>query len=240
VKLPVVSDVDSELVVNETFGPTFQGEGPSTGRYARFIRLFGCHLSCTWCDSAQTHDSTRYDLSAEQRILSIADVLSWLAAGPAELLVITGGEPLLQPHVLGRLVCAIRDRALVTDIEVETSGTIAPTDVITSAVSRFNVSPKLAHSRLPHHQRIRPAVLRRFADSGKAIWKFVVQEPGDLNEIQELVDAYDLRPVWVMPEGTDSTTVLTRMRLLADPVLTRGWHLSPRLHTLLWENDRGR
>jgi 7-carboxy-7-deazaguanine synthase len=112
--------------------------------------------------------------------------------------------------------------------------------VITSAVTRFNVSPKLTHSGLRRHQRIRPAVLQDLAASGKAIWKFVVQDIDDLDEIQELVTAFDLHPVWVMPEGTDSTTVLARMRLLADPVLTRGWHLSPRLHTLLWENDRGR
>ncbi len=239
-KLPVVSDVDCELVVNETFGPTFQGEGPSTGRYAHFIRLFGCHLSCIWCDSPQTHDPTRYDLDAEQWILSIEDVLSWLAGDPADLLVITGGEPLLQPHVVGRLLRAIRERALATDIEIETSGTIAPTDMITSAVTRFNVSPKLAHSELRRHQRIRPAVLRDLADSGKAVWKFVVQELDDLDEIQELVDAYGLHPVWVMPEGTDSSTVLARMRMLADPVLARRWNLSTRLHTLLWENDRGR
>ncbi|WP_233520187.1 7-carboxy-7-deazaguanine synthase QueE [Prauserella sp. PE36] len=235
-----MSDVDRDLVVNETFGPTFQGEGPSTGRYAHFIRLFGCHLSCDWSDSPETHDPNRYDLNAEQQILSIEDILSWLAAGPADLLVITGGEPLLQPHVLGRLVCAIRQRALAADIEIETSGTIAPTDMITSAVTRFNVSPKLAHSGLRRHQRIRPAVLRDLADSGKAIWKFVVQEIDDLDEIQELVGTYGLHPVWVMPEGTDSATVLARMRMLADPVLARRWHLSTRLHTLLWENDRGR
>jgi organic radical activating enzyme len=240
VKLPVVSDVDRDLVVNEIFGPTFQGEGPSTGRYAHFIRLFGCHLSCAWCDSPQTHDPTRYNLDAEQQILSIEDILSWLAADPADLLVITGGEPLLQPHVVGRLLYEIRERALAADIEIETSGTIAPTDTITTAVSRFNVSPKLAHSGLRRRQRIRPAVLRDLANSGKAIWKFVVQEPDDLDEIQELVGTYGLHPVWVMPEGTDSSTVLARMRMLADPVLARRWNLSTRLHTLLWENDRGR
>ncbi|WP_168211567.1 7-carboxy-7-deazaguanine synthase QueE [Actinosynnema sp. ALI-1.44] len=235
-----MSDMDQYVVVDETFGPTFQGEGSSAGRYAHFIRLFGCRLSCAWCDSPQTHDATRCDVAAEQRILSIEDVTSWLAADPAGLLVITGGEPLLQPHVVGRLLCAIRERALATDIEIETSGAIAPADMITSAVTRFNVSPKLAHSGLRRHQRIRPAVLRGFADSGKAIWKFVVQELDDLDEIQDLVDTYGLHPVWVMPEGTDSATVLARMRMLADPVLARRWHLSTRLHTLLWENDRGR
>jgi organic radical activating enzyme len=107
-------------------------------------------------------------------------------------------------------------------------------------VSRFNVSPKLAHSGLQRHQRIRPAVIRYFVETNKATWKFVVREVDDLHEIHELVVAYHLDPVWVMPEGTDSITVLARMRLLADPVLARGWNLSPRLHTILWENDRGR
>jgi organic radical activating enzyme len=195
---------------------------------------------CIWCDSAQTHDRRRHDLAAEQRIVPIEDTLSWLATGPAGLVAITGGEPLLQPRVVERLVDAIGERRLATDIEIETSGTIAPTAVIASAVTRFNVSPKLAHSRLRRHQRIRPAVLKNLAASGKAIWKFVVQDVADLDEIHELVTAYDLHPVWVMPEGTDRATVLARMRLLADPVLARGWNLSTRLHTLLWENDRGR
>ncbi|OLZ59568.1 7-carboxy-7-deazaguanine synthase QueE [Amycolatopsis keratiniphila subsp. nogabecina] len=239
-KPPAVSDVARDLVVNETFGPTFQGEGPSTGRYAHFIRLFGCHLSCAWCDTPQTHDPARYDLAAEQQVLSIDDILSWLASTPAELLVITGGEPLLQPRALERLLCTIREHVLAADIEIETSGTIPPTDLLTSAVTRFNVSPKLAHSGLHRHQRVRPAALRHFASTGKAIWKFVVQETGDLDEVQELVGTYDLKPVWIMPEGADSATVLARMRLLAEPVLARRWHLSTRLHTLLWENDRGR
>ncbi|MFI7122618.1 7-carboxy-7-deazaguanine synthase QueE [Amycolatopsis sp. NPDC049868] len=239
-KLPVSSDADRDLVVNETFGPTFQGEGPSTGRYAHFIRLFGCHLSCTWCDTPQTHDATRFDLAAEQRMLSIEDILSWLAADPADLLVVTGGEPLLQARVLERLLCPIRERALAADIEIETSGTVAPTNLLTSAVTRFNVSPKLMHSRLRRRQRIRPAVLRDLAGTGKAVWKFVVQEIDDLDEVQELVGTYDLHPVWIMPEGQDSSTVLARTRMLAEPVLARRWHLSTRLHTLLWENDRGR
>lgn len=74
----------------------------------------------------------------------------------------------------------------------------------------------------------------------KSEGKFVVENLDELDETQEQVTAYDLHPVWVMPAGTDSATVLTRMPVLADPVLARGWHLSPRLRTLLWENARGR
>ncbi|MFI7676354.1 7-carboxy-7-deazaguanine synthase QueE [Actinophytocola sp. NPDC049390] len=228
------------LVVNELFGPTFQGEGTSQGRLARFLRLFGCHLSCEWCDTPQTWDRRRHDVAAEQRHLGVADVLDWLADGPSGLLVITGGEPLLQQQALEPLLTAINDAGLSTEIEVETSGTVAPTPAIVDAVTRFTVSPKLANSNLLARQRIRPAVLRQFVLSGKASWKFVVQCPEQLAEVGDLAAGYQLDPVWIMPEGTDSTTVLDRMRLLADPVLARGWNLTSRLHILLWENARAR
>lgn len=239
-RLPTVPDADRDAVINETFGPTFQGEGPSAGRHARFIRFSGCHLSCSWCDTPQTHDSSRFDLDAERRIVPVSELLSWLSDTPPGLVVITGGEPLLQPRALAQLVHQIRSRRLATDIEIETSGTVAPTPTLTAAITRWNVSPKLAHSGLHPHQRIRPAVLREFASTGKAIWKFVAQEPEDLDEVGDLASAYALDPVWVMPEGTDSATVLNRMRRLAEPVLERGWNLTSRLHTLLWENARAR
>jgi hypothetical protein len=115
------------------------------------------------------------------RIVAIEDVLSWLSDGPPGLVVITGGEPLLQPLAVEGLVDAIRGQQLATDIEIETSGTIAPTPLIAAAVTRFNVSPKLAHSRLRRHQRIRPAVLTGLAASGKARWKFVAHDVDDLD-----------------------------------------------------------
>jgi 7-carboxy-7-deazaguanine synthase len=239
-RMPTVPDTERFLVLNEMFGPTFQGEGPSIGQYARFIRLFGCHLSCGWCDSAQTHDARRYDLNAEQQIVPVQDVLDWLKGTPIGLVVITGGEPLLQPRALEALVGGIRSDGSATEIEVETSGTIEPTPEFASGVARFNVSPKLAHSGLRERQRIRPDVLKRFAGMDKTRWKFVVQDLADLDEVALLVAEYGFAPVWIMPEGVDSLTVLERMRLLAKPVLEHGWHLSTRLHTLLWDNERAR
>ncbi|MFD8496020.1 7-carboxy-7-deazaguanine synthase QueE [Amycolatopsis sp. NPDC059657] len=235
-----MQDAEHGIVINELFGPTFQGEGPSIGRYARFIRLFGCHLSCTWCDSAQTHDGDRYNLTAEQRIVEIEHIVGWLASEEPGVVVVTGGEPLLQQRSVERLVRGIRDRQAATEIELETSGTIAPSTGIITAVSRFNVSPKLAHSGLRRHRRIRPTAIESLSASGKAVWKFVAASVDDLDEIDELATAYELAPIWVMPEGTDSETVLARMRQLSEPVLARGWNLSTRLHILLWENTRAR
>jgi organic radical activating enzyme len=235
-----MSDTAVTLAVNELFGPTFQGEGPSQGRLACFVRLFGCHMTCGWCDTPQTWDRRRHDLAAEQRHIAVADILDWLSDVSDGMLVITGGEPLLQQRALEPLLIAIRQNSLASEIEVETSGTIAPRPAVVEAATRFIVSPKLAHSGLLERQRLRPAALRQFVLSGKAIWKFVVQSVSDLDEVENLVTQYRLDPVWIMPEGTDSTTVLGRLRLLADPVLARGWNLTSRLQILLWENVRAR
>ena len=56
------------LLVAERFGverPTFQGEGPSSGVPALFIRLSRCNLTCTWCDTPYTWDTSRFDVVDE-------------------------------------------------------------------------------------------------------------------------------------------------------------------------------
>jgi 7-carboxy-7-deazaguanine synthase len=226
------------LLVAEIFGPTFQGEGPSAGRLAAFVRLSRCHLACVWCDTPYTWDRTRYDLGAESRRMTQAEVWHAVEAIDAGLVVITGGEPLLQQNQLVWL--ADMCRAAGRRTEIETNGAVVPGRAMAGAVRQFNVSLKLANSGMPAARRLRPDAIRALVSTHKAVWKFVVTGPGDLDEITELQQHYGLDPVWVMPEGTTSGQILHRMRELADPVLARGWNLTTRLHTLLWDDARGR
>jgi 7-cyano-7-deazaguanosine (preQ0) biosynthesis protein QueE len=225
-------------MVSELFGPTVQGEGPSAGQLASFVRLSGCPLSCRWCDTPWTWDWTRYDRTAEQHSMTVEEVAAWAGRQPPRLTVVTGGEPLVQARQLTELVRALT--ALGKNVEIETSGIITPPSALAAAGAKFNVSPKLSSSGMPQQRRIRERALRALADSGAARFKFVAQDASDLAEIAGLQEAYGLSPVWVMPEGTTSTAVISGMRLLADEVIARGWHLSPRLHVLLWEDARGR
>ncbi|MDQ3641432.1 MAG: 7-carboxy-7-deazaguanine synthase QueE [Actinomycetota bacterium] len=225
------------LVVSEVFGPTFQGEGPSAGRTAGFVRLGRCNLSCGWCDSKYTWDWERYDLEKELRTVPVDSLLSELDAMGVALVVVTGGEPLLQQRNLPPLLREAKARGW--RVEVETSGTITPL-LGAELVDQYNVSPKLAHSGNNQSRPYRPDVLRSFQESGRAVFKFVAQTPTDLIEVDRMVAECDLDPVYVMPEGTDAETVTARMRELADAVLARGWVLTPRLHILLWGNERGR
>jgi 7-carboxy-7-deazaguanine synthase len=226
------------LRVVETFGPTFQGEGPSAGQRAAFIRLSGCPVRCSWCDEPQTWDWSRFDRHTESRPMTAEQAFAWASGIPAELVVITGGEPLAQQHGLIELVTALADSG--RRVEIETSGTITPVPVLAASVSAFNVSPKLASSMVPFDRRIRPDALAAFSASGKAVFKFVAHGPQDLDEVAELAGQFGLAPVWIMPEGVTEERVLTGMRELADDVLRRGWNLTGRMHILLWGGARGR
>lgn len=229
-------NADKDLLVSEIFGPTFQGEGPSAGQRAVFLRLSRCQLTCAWCDTPYTWDTGRYDLAAETRRMSQSQVLDELMARPAPLVVISGGEPLLQQDRLTWLidVCRARRRR----VEIETNGAVVPGRGVLGAAHRFNVSPKLANSGMPAERRINPVALRTLAKSRKAVFKFVVDGPGDLDEIADLEAEHELAPIWVMPLGTTYDQVLNGARAVAGQVLARGWNLTIRLHVLLWGDVR--
>lgn len=227
------------LAINEVFGPTLQGEGPNLGRRAAFVRVARCNLSCSWCDAHFTWDWTRHDPATEVHTMAVADVHDQVLAMRCQLVVLTGGEPLLQQRGLTALASLLRGSGC--EVEVETNGT-RPPDPRLSALVRYNVSPKLANSGLPWEQRIRPEVLRTFGQLPGTALKFVVADPADLEEVGEVVAAAGIPAgmVWVMPEGVTAERVLAGHAELADLVVDLGWNMTTRLHVLAWGDERGR
>jgi organic radical activating enzyme len=226
------------LLVAERFGPTLQGEGPNAGVPAVFVRLSRCNLACSWCDTPYTWDWARFDPQAESQACTVQEVAAWVLDRPVPLVVVTGGEPLLQQRPLADLVGQLAGAG--RQVEVETNGTRVPAPGLVETGAWFNVSPKLAHSGVPEHRRIRPDALSALVASGRARFKFVAREPRDLDEITVLVRRFALAPVWVMPEATTADAVVAGARALAEGVIARGWCLSVRLHVLLWGEVRGR
>ncbi|WP_239127188.1 7-carboxy-7-deazaguanine synthase QueE [Asanoa siamensis] len=228
------------VLVAEVFGPTLQGEGPSCGQQALFVRLSRCNLSCPGCDTPFTWDRSRYDLREHTRRYSAASLVSWVLEHPTPLVVISGGEPLLQQDRIFPVVAALT--AAGRRVEIETNGAVTPSPELVAQVAAFNVSPKLAAfaSERDADRRINPAALSTLVTSGKAVFKFVASGVADLEEVSDLVTRFELAPVWVMPEGSTSEVIVSRMRELADAVVARGWNLTTRLHVLLWEDARGR
>ncbi|NKY96631.1 7-carboxy-7-deazaguanine synthase QueE [Nocardiopsis alborubida] len=237
-----------DLLISEIFGPTFQGEGASLGQRAAFVRLAGCNLDCGFsqgpetatmrCDTPYSWNWEAFDKRNHSHRTPQMEVVEKVRAIGADLVVFTGGEPLLQQQALIWVMDMCRAQGM--RVEVETNGTRIPGEALMGVVDRFSVSPKLAGSAVPYTQRIRPQALRRYMSSGKAVFKFVAADRDDLEEVAALERDLGLAPIWIMPEGTTAEAVLERGRELADPVLERGWNLTTRLHTLLWGDERGR
>jgi organic radical activating enzyme len=168
------------------------------------------------------------------------ELIAWCLESPTRLVVITGGEPLLQQRSLAPLVASLAHAG--RRVEIETNGTRVPSPDLLDAVAQFNVSPKLSTfgAGMTESRRIDAVALRAFVSSGKAVFKFVITAPNDLEEVTALEQRFGLAPVWVMPEGTTREEILSRMSWLGEEALARGWNLSGRLHVLLWGDQRGR
>jgi 7-carboxy-7-deazaguanine synthase len=222
---------------------TVQGEGISAGVPCVFVRLADCNLRCSWCDTKYTWDWSTYDRAAETVELDVAQIAQRVlgAAGDGvRSAVFTGGEPLLQQDELVELAKRLREHGF--RIEVETNGTVAPTESFAACVDQWNVSPKLASSGNTDRARRRPAVLQWFAAQPNAQLKIVITSDADVDEANALVEALGIprERVLLSPEGIDASTLAERSRWLADRCRSYGYRLGTRLHVFLWGSERGR
>jgi organic radical activating enzyme len=229
------------LLVSEVFGPTLQGEGPFMGRSASFLRLGMCNLACSWCDTPYTWDKERYNLSDEMGDVEVEALLPQLKAWRTPVVVITGGEPLMQQGKDGWPTLLRGLLAQGQSPHVETNGTITPNPATAALVDHFSVSPKLANSGDPEGKRLKVGPLSWFAACDRAIFKFVVTGRDDLDTIDRLIHTYGIAgdKVWIMPEGAEPEDTLNTMLAIADDVVARRWNLTTRLHVLCWGNVRG-
>jgi len=214
---------------------SLQGEGALVGVPSVFIRTSGCNLRCGWCDTPYT------SWQPEGSELSLEQILDEVKAHPARHVVVTGGEPMILPEV-GPLT--ERLRALGRHITVETAGTVfRPV-----ACDLMSISPKLSNSTpsapwAAQHDRLRiqPDTLRELMDRFPYQLKFVIEKPGDLEEVRALLETLraDRERVILMPEGTDRDRLRERSLWLAEICKDEGFRFSPRLHVELYGNRRG-
>jgi len=109
------------LLVTEIFH-SLQGETSRSGLPFIFIRLTGCNLRCTYCDSA-------YSFKGGKR-MSLSEILGSLESFKTRQVLITGGEPLLQRQT-PKLVQALNQKGF--EVSIETHGEISIESVASSA-----------------------------------------------------------------------------------------------------------
>ena len=109
---------------------TLQGEGFYQGQAAYFIRLGGCDVGCVWCDVKESWDKDNHPL------ISIEDLVQNITGTPANIAVITGGEPLL--HDLTELTAQLKKHGIRTHIETSGSSPLSGSwDWITLSPKKF-------------------------------------------------------------------------------------------------------
>lgn len=110
---------ESSLYITEIF-QSIQGESSLTGLPTTFIRLSGCPLRCSWCDTA--YSFTRGKKYSVQELLEETARFGW------KHVCVTGGEPLAQPGVL-RLISSLCDAHYCVSVETAGSLSVVPIDV---------------------------------------------------------------------------------------------------------------
>ena len=214
---------------------SLQGEGRLTGVPSFFIRTSGCNLRCAWCDTPYT------SWNPEGVEMPIVRILDEVKAHPARHVVVTGGEPMIAPEILPLTEALHR---LGLHITIETAGTVfhpVACDLMSISPKLSNSTPEGAFAASHERLRIQPPVLRRLMERYDYQLKFVVEKPGDLNEVRMLLIELgaDSERVVLMPEGTDRECLRERSLWLAEICKEEGFRFSPRLHVDLWGDRRG-
>lgn len=158
--------------VNEIFY-SLQGEGYHSGTPAIFIRFSGCNLKCDFCDT---------DFSSHV-YMTVDEIIEEVRLYPATVVVLTGGEPSLQP--LGPLVESLHAEG--KKLHMETNGTQEipwPIDWITCSPKRVCINGK-------NDYLLSPAIFKR-ADEVKIVLQ---SEDG----LEDLADKFGTTNFFIQP-----------------------------------------
>ena len=217
---------------------SLQGEGFLAGLPSVFVRLAGCPLRCRWCD-------TKYAWDKEAgRQYSTDEIVHTVEKWPCKFVVITGGEPMVDPD-LPQLVRELK--AAGKHITIETAGIAYIPDMPCDLMS---ISPKLSNSvpdeaklaAIHNDLKLDLAVLGALIDNYSYQLKFVVDSEADLPEIEETLKKLanaDREKIMLMPQAATRQGLLAKSPMVAELCKRTGYTFSQRLQVLLWNNERG-
>ncbi len=213
----------AELLVSELF-TSLQGEGLHAGLPCFFVRLYGCNLHCSYCD-------TRYASEGPFQRMEIEEIVAAWREGGVELVEVTGGEPLLQEGGM-ELLKALLDAG--GQVLLETNGSLPlarlPREVV-----------KIVDWKTPGSGEAGSFLLEnlRWLNPGDQI-KFVITSREDYEWSLSMVDAHGLAQrcaVLFSPAWSLLPPVHLAQWILEDKPKVR---LQLQLHKLIWGEEPGR
>lgn len=162
------------LYLTEMF-TSIQGESSLAGLPTVFIRLSGCNLRCTWCD-------TPYSF-ARGNAKSLEDIFRYVEKQGVKHVCITGGEPLLQKNV-HPLMSGLSERGFIVSLETGGSLSIAKVDPRVSVI----LDIKCPASGMSEKNDFSNLTLLKLNDE----IKFVIADENDYNFAKNIIEEYDI------------------------------------------------
>ena len=212
----------NSLRITEIFY-SLQGESNTAGIPTAFIRLTGCPLRCTYCD-------TSYAFSGGEKV-SINEIIAQVEQYGCKYITVTGGEPLAQPACL-ELMTQLLDKAYI--VSLETSGALDVSGVDPRVIKVMDLkTPSSGESGKNHYDNIDYL-------TPKDQVKFVIGNQQDYNWSKEILSKYNLSDrceILFSPVMDQQNPTELAEKILQDRLPVR---FQIQLHKLLWGNAQGK
>jgi len=212
----------TQLKISEIFF-SIQGESTLVGFPTVFIRLTGCPLRCTWCD-------TEYAFSGGQW-LEIDEIIEKAKSYKTPYVCVTGGEPLSQKRCL-ILLDKLIDNGFT--VSLETSGALPITDVNDKVITVMDLKPPGSGEESKNlYENI------NYIDAKDQI-KFVVKDRTDYHWSTDIIKRYNLIDkcqVLLSPVAGEIDPADLAQWILDDKLLVR---MQLQLHKILWDDAQGK
>lgn len=250
-----VPTIQTHLHICEMFA-SIQGEGITAGVPSVFIRFSGCNLQCKFCDTPYAwnfegtdfvHDTkiwekNKYKKDAEVFMytpVELSDKICALAGTSIGTVVLTGGEPMLYHKTEAFIQLLHLLKIYRFKIEVETNGTICPSDEVVKLIDQFNVSIKLVNSGMPEKRRIVDRAVTFFTGSSRTLFKFVIMGETDIDEVKTIQNKFNIPAgkILLMPEGRTEEEIKAHAKIVIDMCIRDGYTFCNRLHIWLWGGE---
>lgn len=209
---------------------SLDGEGPTAGELAYFVRFCDCNLRCAWCDTAYSWDHTSQVVQKTPQELYEA-----IQASGIKNVTLTGGEPLIQENMISLLQLLANDETLCVHIETNGSVDIAPFRAQCPAKNiHYILDYKLPDSAMEAQMCLENLHQVQHDD----VYKFVIASEVDLARAVELIQQYDLSnrcQVFLSPvrEQIDPLVLVETMKSQC----MNHVKLQLQLHKILWPKE---